>query len=353
MTGFDDLDVLIIKRNKFNYCLSLLRIEDGWITSSQNFYPDSKDSISDQELLSVFLESYVIENKNRKTINLLFLGEILKETKDFLTDLNYPKVTIHKPNKQNKNLIDICMSQAEDALSRNNNFSWVQNSLDRLANFLKIETINKIEGFDISHTSGKNVSASCVSITKDGPIKKNYRIMNLKKDCNNDYLALCEAIQRRCKNLQKNDLELPEVILLDGGRGQLNTVTKNLDEELLKKIKLISVSKGPNRNEKYDLLHSEKNHYQLSNRNEISKLIQLVRNESHRFAINHHRKRRSKELFSSSLDGIEGLGPKLKINLIRYFGGIEKIKEASLDDLKSVPGIGERVAKSIFSYLNK
>ena len=177
--------------------------------------------------------------------------------------------------------------------------------------------------------------------------------MNLKKDCNNDYLALCEAIQRRCKNLQKNDLELPEVILLDGGRGQLNTVTKNLDEELLKKIKLISVSKGPNRNEKYDLLHSEKNHYQLSNRNEISKLIQLVRNESHRFAINHHRKRRSKELFSSSLDGIEGLGPKLKINLIRYFGGIEKIKEASLDDLKSVPGIGERVAKNIFSYLNK
>ena len=120
--------------------------------------------------------------------------------------------------------------------------------------------------------------------------------MNLKKDCNNDYLALCEAIQRRCKNLQKNDLELPEVILLME-EGQLNTVTKNLDEELLKKIKLISVSKGPNRNEKYDLLHSEKNHYQLSNRNEISKLIQLVRNESHRFAINHHRKRRSKEFF--------------------------------------------------------
>ena len=72
-----------------------------------------------------------------------------------------------------------------------------------LADFLKIEGINKIEGFDISHTSGKNVSASCVSITKDGPDKKNYRIMNIKKDSNNDYLALSEAIQRRCKNLQK------------------------------------------------------------------------------------------------------------------------------------------------------
>tara|TARA_A100001035_G_scaffold224492_1_gene185154 strand:+ start:1102 stop:2919 length:1818 start_codon:yes stop_codon:yes gene_type:complete len=353
LTGFDDLDVFIIKRNKFNCCLSVLRIEEGWIASSQNFYPDSKDDISDQELLSAFLESYVIENKGRKTINLLFQAEILRETKDFLTNLNSPKIIIHKPNKQNKNLIDICSSQAEDALSRNNNYSWVQNCLDRLAHFLKIETINRIEGFDISHTSGKNVSASCVSFTKDGPNKKNYRIMNIKKNSNNDYLALSEAIQRRCKNLQRNNLDLPEVILLDGGKGQLNTVKKNLDERLLKKIKIISVSKGPNRNEKYDLLHFDKNYYELSNKDEISKIIQLVRNEAHRFAINHHRKRRSKELFSSSLDQIDGLGPKLQTHLIRYFGGLDKVIEATFDELKSAPGIGESKAKKIYSYFRK
>ena len=352
LTGFDDLDVFVIKRNKFNCCLSVLRIEDGWITSSQNFYPDSKENISDQELLSVFLESYVIEHKDRKAINLLFLGEISKETKDFLIYLDSPRVTIHKQNKQNKNLIDVCASQAEDALSRNNNYSWVQNCLDSLASFLELETVNKIEGFDVSHTSGKNVSASCVSITKDGPIKKNYRIMNIKKDSNNDYLALSEAIHRRCKNLQQNNLDLPEVILLDGGKGQLNTVKKNIDKKLLEKIKIISVSKGPNRNEKYDVLHYKKNIYELSKKDEISKLIQLVRNESHRFAINHHRKRRSKELFSSSLDNIDGVGSKLKTNLIRYFGGINKIKEASLDDLKSAPGIGESKAKKIHFYLN-
>ena len=143
-------------------------------------------------------------------------------------------------------------------MSRNNNYSWVQNCLEKLANFLQIEIINKIEGFDISHTSGKNVSASCVSITKDGPDKKNYRIMNLKKDTNNDYLALVEAVQRRCKNLQKNNLDLPDIILIDGGKGQLNTVKKYLDKKLLKKIKFISVSKGPNRNEKYDILHYDK-----------------------------------------------------------------------------------------------
>ena len=350
LTGFDNLDVFVIKRNKFNCCLSVLKVEDGWITSSQNFYPDTKENISDKELLSIFLESYVIENSDRRKINILFQGDISKETKDFLVNLNFPKITTHKPNKENMNLLDICSSQAEDALSRNNSFSWVNKCFDSLADFLQVETILKIEAFDVSHTSGKNVSASCVSITKDGPNKKNYRIMNIKKDSNNDYLALTEAIQRRCKNLQKNNLALPEVILLDGGKGQLNTVMKNLDEIFLQNIKFISISKGPNRNEKYDILHDHKNSYELKNSNEISKLLQFIRNESHRFAINHHKKRRSKELFSSSLDGIDGLGPKLKTNLIRYFGGIDKVSDASLDDLKSVPGIGESKAKKIHTF---
>ena len=351
LTGFDELDVFVIKRNKFNCCLSVLRIEDGWITSSQNFFPDSKDNISDQELLSIFLEGYAIENNERGILNLLFQGEILKETKEFLIQLKSPKIIIHKPNKQNKNLLEICSSQAEDALSRNNNYAWVQNCLNSLSSFLKLESINKIEGFDISHTSGKNVSASCVTITKDGPNKKNYRIMNLKKDSNNDYLSLSEAIQRRCKNIQKNNLDLPDVILIDGGKGQLNTVKKYLDEKLIQKIRFISVSKGPNRNEKYDILHDGQKSYELKNSKDISKLLQLVRNESHRFAVNHHRKRRSKELFSSSLDGIDGLGPKLKTSLIRYFGGIDKVIEASLEDLKLAPGIGDRKAKKIRSHL--
>ncbi len=351
LTEFEDLDVLVLRRNKFNCCLSVLKIEDGWITSSQNFYPDSKDNISDQELLSVFIESYVINYKSRKEINLLFQGEISKETKEFLNDLNSPRIIIHRQNRQNKNLIDICSSQAEDALSRNKSFSWIQNSLDSLESFLKIGSINKIEGFDISHTSGRNVSASCVTITREGPDKKNYRIMNIKKDSNNDYLALCEAIKRRCKNLIKNDMNLPEVILLDGGVGQLNSVKKFLDKEVLEKIKFLSVSKGPNRSEKYDVLHYGKDSYELSSLDKIGKLIQLVRNESHRFALNHHRKRRSKELFSSSLDNINGIGPKLKLTLIRYFGGVNKVLEASADDLESIPGIGKSKSRKIYNHL--
>ena len=141
------------------------------------------------------------------------------------------------------------------------------------------------------------------------------------------------------------------MILIDGGKGQLNAVKKYLDKKFLANIKFISISKGPNRNEKYDILHDGEASHELKNSNEISKLLQLARNESHRFAINHHRKRRSKNFFSSSLDGIEGLGPKLKEKLIRHFGGIDKVLEASIDDLKSTPGIGEQKAQNIFSCL--
>ena len=350
LTTFDYLDVLVLKRNKFSACLSILRIEEGWITSSQNFYPDKNDNISDEELMSAFLEGYVFNEKKRKKINLLFNCNISAETKESFKKLNFPVINILKSNRKNKNLLEICSSQAEDALSRNNHFSWVANSLDALSSFLNTERINKIEAFDISHTSGKNVSASCVVLSKDGPDKKNYRIMNIKVDSNNDYLALCEAITRRCKNLQKNNLSLPNVILIDGGKGQLNTVIKKIDENILQRVKFVSISKGPGRNEKYDKLHFQDKSFELKNFEEISRLLQLLRNESHRFAISHHRKRRSKGLFSSSLDDLNGLGPKLKLSLIKFFGGINNLKEASQDDLKSVPGIGDYKAKKIYSF---
>ena len=351
LTDFNEIDVLAVRKNKFSACLSVLKVEAGWINSSQNFHPVTNDDTSEEELLSAFLESYAVKDKKRKEINLLFKGTISQDTKGFLNNLKLPKINILKPTSKNENLIEICNSQAKDALKRNNNYSWVPDAMEDLKRFLNLKEINKIEAFDISHTSGKEVSASCVVMNKSGPDKKNYRIMNIRQDSNDDYLALSEAIKRRCKNLQKNNLALPEVILIDGGKGQLNTVKKNLDIDTIKNIIFISISKGPNRKEKYDILHTDEKNFELKSFNKTTKLLQLLRNESHRFAINHHRRRRSKNLLRSNLDEISGLGPKLKLSLIRYFGGVDKVMEASKEDLKSVPGIGVNKANQIFRYI--
>ena len=353
LTGFDELDVIAFKKNRFTSCVSVLRIESGWITSSQNFYPDNNQDLSEKEMMSIFLESYVTSNKKRKEINLLFVGSILKETFEFLEGLDFPKINIFRKTKKNENLIEICSSQAEDALKRNNNYFWITKAFEDLKDFLSLHEINRVEAFDVSHTSGKQVSASCVVMNKDGPDKKNYRIMNIKNDLNDDYVALSEAIFRRCKNLLKNKMSLPEVILIDGGKGQLNKVKNLIDNELKEKITFISISKGPNRKEKYDFLHFDEKKQELKKSEKISKLLQLLRNESHRFALNHHRRRRSKNLLKSDLDNINGLGPTLKLNLIRFFGGVDKVMDASIEELETVPGIGKAKARHIHSHIRR
>ena len=353
LTGFDELDVIAFKKNRFTSCVSVLRVESGWITSSQNFYPDNNQDLSEKEMMSIFLESYVTSNKKRKEINLLFVGSILKETFEFLEGLDFPKINIFRKTKKNENLIEICSSQAEDALKRNNNYFWITKAFEDLKDFLSLHEINRVEAFDVSHTSGKQVSASCVVMNKDGPDKKNYRIMNIKNDLNDDYVALSEAIFRRCKNLLKNKISLPEVILIDGGKGQLNKVKNLVDNELKEKITFISISKGPNRKEKYDFLHFDEKKQELKKSEKISKLLQLLRNESHRFALNHHRRRRSKNLLKSDLDNINGLGPTLKLNLIRFFGGVDKVMDASIEELETVPGIGKAKARHIHSHIRR
>ena len=353
LTGFDELDVIAFKKNRFTSCVSVLRVESGWITSSQNFYPDNNQDLSEKEMMSIFLESYVTSNKKRKEINLLFVGSILKETFEFLEGLDFPKINIFRKTKKNENLIEICSSQAEDALKRNNNYFWITKAFEDLKDFLSLHEINRVEAFDVSHTSGKQVSASCVVMNKDGPDKKNYRIMNIKNDLNDDYVALSEAIFRRCKNLLKNKMSLPEVILIDGGKGQLNKVKNLIDNELKEKITFISISKGPNRKEKYDFLHFDEKKQELKKSEKISKLLQLLRNESHRFALNHHRRRRSKNLLKSDLDNINGLGPTLKLNLIRFFGGVDKVMDASIEELETVPGIGKAKARHIYSHIRR
>ena len=352
LTLYEDIDVIAISSDSFSTCLSLVQIRDGWISATKNFFPETKNMFTNEDLLEKFITSYYFEFSD-KEINLLTNYKISQETiknfKEIDKNINFIKL-----NNKNKFLLEIAKSQSLDRLKRKDFYDWIAPAFENLKKRLDLKSIERIEAFDISHISGSNVTASCIVFTDKGPEKKEYRSMNIKTDKNDDYFALTEAISRRIGSLKKRSLPFPSLFLIDGGKGQLNKVRKELENKNIKTIKLISVSKGENRKEKYDKLHidSSKKKIELEDWKDISRLIQFIRNESHRFALSKHKARRTKTLISSDLDQIPLIGESLKKELIRHFGGIKRLKDAEIDDLKKVEGVGIKKAILIQKHFN-
>ena len=351
LTLYDDIDVIAITSDTFSTCLSLVQIRDGWISATKNFFPETKNSFNNEGLLESFISSYYYDLPDKK-INILTNNKISKEIIKNFSEIN-KHLKLIKLNKKNKFLLEIAKSQSTDRLKRKDFYDWVSPAFDNLKKRLDIKSLERIEAFDISHISGTDVTASCIVFSEKGPEKKEYRIMNIKNDKNDDYLSLAEAISRRINSLKKRSISFPDLILIDGGKGQLNKVKKALANKNVKKINLISISKGENRNEKYDKLHiNSSKQIELQDWNDVSKLMQFMRNESHRFAITKHKSRRAKSFVKSDLDQIPFIGKALKKELIRHFGGIKRLKDADLDELKKVNGIGLKKAVLIQKHFN-
>ena len=352
LTLYQDIDVVAFKKNKFSICISLVEVRDGWISTTKNFFLEDQKLLADKDMFLRFIESYYLNTKEKK-INLIANFD-LSNHKIELENILEKKIKIIKKSKKNEPLLEIAESQALDRINRKNTFEWVKESFTNLKEKLGLKNLERIEAFDISHNQGSKVTASCVCFSEDGPDKKNYRSMNLSLDKNDDYLALSEAVRRRLKNLEDNNKSFPDLLIIDGGKGQLNSVSSELEKSGFKKVNIISISKGPLRNEKYDEIHLKSSPYKLnvSNLEGCSRLIQLIRNESHRFAIKKHRQRRSNSYLKSEIDEIPSIGKKYANLLIRHFGGTKRLKEASYDDLLKVNGIGEQKAKLIKKYLN-
>ena len=352
LTLYEDIDVIAISSDSFSTCLSLVQIRDGWISATKNFFPETKNMFTNEDLLEKFITSYYFQS-SEKEINLLTNHKISSETVKNFKQID-KKLNFIKTNKKNKFLLEIAKSQSSDRLKRKDFYDWIAPAFENLKKRLGLKSLDKIEAFDISHISGSHVTASCIVFSDRGPEKKEYRSMNIKTDRNDDYFALAEAISRRIGSLKKRSLPFPNLFLIDGGKGQLNKVRKELDNKNIKTIKLISVSKGENRKEKYDKLHidSPNKEIQLEEWKDISRLVKFMRNESHRFALTKHKARRAKTLISSDLDEVPLIGERLKKELIRHFGGMKRLKDAEINDLKKVEGIGTKKAILIQKHLN-
>ena len=352
LTLYKDIDVIAFKKTKFSICISLVEVREGWISTTKNFFVEDQKLKGDKEMLLKFVETYY-SNSPEKKINLLSNIDVSNQ-KTYLENILNKKIKFFKKIKKNTPLLEIAESQALDRINRRNNYDWVKDSFMNLKEKLSLSSLERIEAFDISHNQGNQVTASCVSFTDSGPDKKNYRSMNITLEKNDDYLALSEAVRRRLKNLKENKKAFPDLLVIDGGKGQLNSVVNEMKKNDFGTLNIISISKGPQRNEKYDEIHLSKHPFKLNiaDLKGSSKLIQLIRNESHRFAIKKHRQRRNNSYLKSEIDQIPSIGKKYANILIRHFGGTKRLKEASYDDLLKVNGIGEQKAKLIKKYLN-
>ncbi len=346
-TVYDNAIAITKKSNDFVNCISILEIKDGWLINTENYFSKTDKFISDEELMESFLSKILIE-KNMENLTLLsdFKFENLK------TQLKDKNLRLERKSHKNKKIFELAAMQSDDGLQRQYNYPWILDGLSSIEDKIGSK-INRIEGFDVSHLSGKNVTASCVVFDKDGPQKKHYRTFNIKINTNDDYLAMKEVLSRRFKRLAKDGNNFPDLIVIDGGKGQLSSAKKELEKYDNCKTNILSLVKGPDRNSKYDevLYFCEEKIRRMDLETEGKRLLQFVRDESHRFALKNS-KRRRKQITYSTLDKVKGIGSKNKNSLLRHFGGIESLSKANIDQIKSVSGIGLEKAKAIFDYFN-
>lgn len=215
--------------------------------------------------------------------------------------------------------------------------------------------ISRIECFDISHTSGEAAVASCVVFNDQGPLTSDYRRFNIKDiQPGDDYAAIRQALSRHYFYLKSEERPLPDLLVIDGGQGQLRQAIEVLEELQVSGVNLLAISKGPSRKAGLEQLWmgGQKTSIRLPENSSALHILQTIRDEAHRFAITSHRRKRGKIGLTSTLESIEGIGPKRRRDLLRYFGGLQGIQQAGVADLMKVNGISEELAQRIYDHFH-
>ncbi len=260
---------------------------------------------------------------------------------------------IHSPSKPIRPIFNLCKLNAiqviKNHISKEDKYTFAFNELSK---YLGVKDIEKIEGYDVSHISGDNAVASCVVYTKTGPLKKSYRLFNIpKKLSGNDIGSLEHVIERRLKYYDDPKTK-PDLILIDGGNTQLKYVNQVIDDSKHNNLEVISIVKGANRVRATETIISKTGILELDKYSKSFLILQEIRDESHRFALQAQRKKKRSKITKSELDNIKGVGNILKHRLLKRFKNIEKIRSANINDLMTVDGINEKISINIKNTLN-
>ena len=353
-----DIDTLGIASDGVTHCVAILSVRNGSVIGSKNYYFKMRGNATKEVIQKGFLSQYYLSVKSPSEIIVpvpIESGSVLEK---ILSEKAERKVRLTNNVRGNRlGWLDMAHKNATYGLE-----CKVSSEASLIAQLKSIGELfcngvqpKRIECFDVSHTSGEATVSSCVVFNEQGPLKSDYRRFNIKStNHGDDYAALSEAVGRRYKRIKKGEALMPDILFLDGGKGQLSSCMQILDELKIKNIIVIAVAKGKSRKPGMEqlFLTTQSEPLNLAADSPALHLIQRIRDEAHRFAITGHRLKRSKNRKGSRLDGIEGLGPIRKRELLKQFGGIHGVMKAGIIDLAKINGISKSMSVRIFNNLH-
>ncbi len=352
-----DADIIASYHAYGKVCVNVVMIRGGRHLGDKSYFPKFQQEQDDVNVIEVFIVQFYDQIKPPPSI--VIDKKINKSLiQDFFVIKNYSKIKIiSKLVGDKKNWHLMAQKNAKVALMQENDkHSAQEEKLFKLRELLKLpDYVKRIECFDISHTMGAQTVASCVVYDNFNMQPKEYRKFNIKHDNpGDDYGAMREVIDRRLKRIISEESKKPDLVLIDGGLGQVNVAKKIMVELDVPNIFLVGVSKGPSRKVGQEkLILSDGNIVQETDPTHIGfHLLQKIRDEAHRFAITGHRAKRAKAGLASSLENIEGIGAKKRKNLLVYFGGLDGVKNAPTEELVLVEGINNQLAEKIYDFFH-
>ncbi len=357
-----NIDVLGLAQQLDSVAIVVMFIRNGRVIGNKTFFPQMLLDSTPDEVLSAFIPQYYLNPLHgEEPIEKVVVNHHLPEK-------NWIENALQENLKRKINIVDkkeALYKQWTTMAETNANYMLNQHlahhnklnlQLELLQKTLNLSNnIQRIECFDISHTSGESTVASCVVFNDQGPLTSDYRRFNISNITpGDDYAALKQALSRHYTRIKAEEKPLPDLLIIDGGAGQLKQAQEVLEELQVSGVCLLAVSKGVTRKAGLEQLWltDQKESLRLPENHLALHLIQSIRDEAHRFAITSHRKRRAKTMTFSSLEQIEGIGPKRRRELLRHFGGLQGLRQASVIDLMRVSGVSEELAKRIFDYFH-
>ncbi|MGR3993544.1 excinuclease ABC subunit UvrC [Pseudomonas sp. 1121_17] len=359
--GSGEVDVVAAFINPGGACVHLISVRGGRVLGSKNFFPQVGIEEDVSEVMAAFIAQYYLGNAEREMPGELIVNVVHEDfaaISEAVQTLRGRELAItHRVRGTRARWQQLAVTNAEQALNaRLANRQHMAARFEALASVLGLDEVpQRLECYDISHSSGEATVASCVVFGPEGPIKSDYRRFNIEGITGgDDYAAMHQALMRRYGRIQAGEGKLPDVLLVDGGKGQLNMARDVMQELGISDLTLLGVAKGVTRKAGFETLYLNDvaHEFTLKGDSAALHLIQQIRDEAHRFAITGHRARRGKARRTSSLEDVAGVGPKRRRELLKHFGGLQELNRASIDEIAKAPGISKKLAESIYASLH-